>query len=91
MICQIRILNLPTCRTAMRRKTAARMMTAMYVDYCLECRVIGIGIKNPFNFQPVGRGSPALALRSVIGIQLMISLKAGKSEFSNTLRIKPPS
>jgi hypothetical protein len=34
MTCQILHVNLPTCRTAMRQKTAARTMIAIYVvDY----------------------------------------------------------
>jgi hypothetical protein len=44
MICQIRMVNLPTCRTAISRKTAASTMTAMYVDLGYVCRVIGVGI-----------------------------------------------
>jgi len=44
MICQIWISNLPTCRTAMRRKTAARIMMGMYVDQGRKYREIGVGI-----------------------------------------------
>jgi hypothetical protein len=43
MICQIRKVNPPTCRTAISRKTAARMMTVIYVHEGWEYRVIGIG------------------------------------------------
>jgi hypothetical protein len=32
MTCQILHVNLPTCRTAMRQKTAARTMIAIYVE-----------------------------------------------------------
>jgi hypothetical protein len=32
MICQILMLNLPTWRTAVSRKTAASTMTGMYVE-----------------------------------------------------------
>ena len=46
MTCQIRMVNLPTCRTAISRKTAARTMTAMYVDQAWKCRVIGVGISD---------------------------------------------
>jgi len=44
MICQMRMVNPPTCRIAMRRKTTARMMTGMYVDQGREYRKKGIGI-----------------------------------------------
>ena len=46
MICQIRMVNLPTCRTAISRKTAARTMTAIYVDQGWECRVIGVAMRD---------------------------------------------
>jgi hypothetical protein len=48
MTCQIRMVNLPTCRTAISRKTAARTMTAMYVVQGWKCRVIGVGISEWF-------------------------------------------
>jgi hypothetical protein len=54
MTCQIRIVNLPTCRTAISRKTAARMMTAMYVDQRYLCRLIGVA--------NVGAGHPHRAV-----------------------------
>jgi hypothetical protein len=44
MICQIRMVNLPTCRIAIRMKTAASMTTAIYVDQGYVCRVIGVGM-----------------------------------------------
>jgi len=37
MTCQIFRLNLPTCRTAMSRKTRASTMTAVYVEDCFPC------------------------------------------------------
>ena len=43
MTCQIRSVNPPTCRTAIRRKTAARMMIAIYVKDYFECRLMSLG------------------------------------------------
>jgi hypothetical protein len=52
MTCHIRMVNLPTCRTAISRKTAARTMTAMYVVQGWKCRVIGVRVPLLSDQQP---------------------------------------
>jgi len=49
MICQILRLNLPTCRTAMSRKTAASTMIAKYVMNLSYSRMMSIGISFLFS------------------------------------------
>jgi hypothetical protein len=44
MICQIFKVNLPTCLTAIRRKTTTRTITAIYVDECQPYRKMSIRI-----------------------------------------------
>jgi len=65
MICQMRISNLPTCRTAMRRKTAARIMTGMYVDQGRKYRKIGVGICKRMNPPPLENDKDLLVTSGV--------------------------
>jgi len=53
MICQIFRLNLPTCLTAMSRKTAASTMMGMYVLDLFYCTVMRIVI--PYGWQKRSR------------------------------------
>jgi hypothetical protein len=59
----------------MRTKTAARMMTGMYVDQGRECRKIGVGMREyrcGYNPDPSGqdrRAPSAIPLRGPYGVK----------------------